>query len=165
MNASEAREIVSNFHEFKRCDSACRKEHDTFLFREAQGYLACLEGEEMRKKDAEIAELKALVKEWLCLKCNTVYPGPPQKGFGCVLCPKCGGDCGPKTWVELQAERERAKALVEALEDNIKVFGCQNGSETYEGQWQVCGHCSICDSEKALAAYRQSVLGEVEKNV
>lgn len=25
--------------------------------------------------------LRSEVREWLCVRCNTVYPGPPAKGF------------------------------------------------------------------------------------
>lgn len=97
--------------------------------------------EECLKKDAEIAELKALVKEWLCVNCNTVYSGPPQKGFSCVMCPKCSGDCGPRTWMQLWAERARSKALVEAL-------------EKYE-RW-LCPHGEPIGklAREALAAYK-----------
>ena len=44
---------------------------------------------------AALAATKALVKEWACEKCRTVYPGPPQKGFMCVICPDCNGNTMP----------------------------------------------------------------------
>jgi hypothetical protein len=51
---------------------------------------------------AAIESLRGEVREWLCVKCRTIYPGPPQKGFACVQCPKCGGDCGPRNFMELR---------------------------------------------------------------
>jgi hypothetical protein len=49
---------------------------------------------------AEVERLRAEVKEWLCIDCNTVYPGPPQPGVACVMCPKCKGSAGPRLAVE-----------------------------------------------------------------
>ena len=43
------------------------------------------------KAERERDEVLALVREWLCEKCNTVFPGPPQPGASCLICPKCGG--------------------------------------------------------------------------
>lgn len=43
------------------------------------------------------------------------------------------------------------KRLVEALENNVKTFGCLNSSEIEKDQWQDCGNCCGCDSVKALA--------------
>jgi hypothetical protein len=45
------------------------------------------------------------VCEWLCTSCNTCYPGPPQEGVKCVICPKCGGD----TMSRARAERVQLK--------------------------------------------------------
>src|ERR1700739_1984074 len=59
---------------------------------------------------AEIERLRAAVEEWLCEKCNPVYPGPPQPGFACVQCPKCKGTTGPRQTIELRqkdAEMEK----------------------------------------------------------
>lgn len=57
---------------------------------------------------AENAELAASVREWLCVKCNTVYPGPPQHGVMCVVCPNCDGDCAPReVMLRRRAEEER----------------------------------------------------------
>jgi hypothetical protein len=58
----------------------------------------------------ELDKVRGEVKEWLCESCNTVYPGPPQEGFKCVECPKCGGDCGPhETIKRRKAEAETIK--------------------------------------------------------
>lgn len=70
------------------------------------------------KADRENEELKAAlaeVREWLCDSCNTVYPGPPQKGFMCVQCPKCSGDTAPKEVVL----RRRAERKCEVLESAL----------------------------------------------
>jgi hypothetical protein len=66
-------------------------------------------------------ELRAEVKEWLCVQCNTVYPGPPQPGFRCVICPKCEGDTGPKVSMQLRAERQARKEAEEKLASEIEV--------------------------------------------
>lgn len=64
---------------------------------------------ELREK--RIAELAAAVKEWLCLKCNTVYQGPPQEGIWCVMCPKCGGETGPRDSIKLTVANKRIAEL------------------------------------------------------
>jgi len=61
----------------------------------------------------ELFELRAEVKEWLCEKCNTVFPGPPQPGFQCVVCPQCKGRTGPRLILE---SRRRITELYNALE-------------------------------------------------
>ena len=60
--------------------------------------------------------LTAEVREWMCEACNTVYPGPPQQGFSCVVCPKCGGSTAPRTTIarrKAEAERDALKAFAE----------------------------------------------------
>ena len=66
---------------------------------------------------AERDQLAADVREWLCVKCNTVYPGPPQPGFACVQCPRCGGDTGPRTVMELRVAEVRTNTLAAALRE------------------------------------------------
>lgn len=63
---------------------------------------------------SEIDELRAEVKEWLCDACNTVYPGPPQKGFACVICPLCQGNTGPRNVVEIRKLRAALVATAQA---------------------------------------------------
>ena len=64
------------------------------------------------KAERERDEVLALVREWLCEKCNTVFPGPPQPGASCLICPKCGGTTTPRPLAEKRiAERERDEAL------------------------------------------------------
>lgn len=61
--------------------------------------------------EAQNVELRGEVREWLCDKCNTVYPGPPQKGFACVQCPQCGGNTGPRNVMELRTAEARCREL------------------------------------------------------
>lgn len=59
------------------------------------------------QRDALLAE----VREWICAKCAYEYPGPPQPGLRCVICPRCNGKTMPKTVYEhirLTAEVDRA---------------------------------------------------------
>lgn len=60
--------------------------------------------------------LKKEVREWICVSCNMVYPGPPQPGFACVQCPGCGGDTMPRGMAKNEALRRKADRLIEALE-------------------------------------------------
>lgn len=74
----------------------------------------------LKSSNASLAER---VKEWLCLGCRTVYPGPPKEGFSCVVCPKCGGNCGPKDYMELREcrkERDSLKAQLAAKDRQIE---------------------------------------------
>lgn len=74
--------------------------------------------EELARLRARVEELTGAVREWLCDKCNTVYPGPPQKGFWCVQCPKCGGPTGPKYLIvnkHLRAELGAKQAEIDRL--------------------------------------------------
>jgi len=74
---------------------------------------------------AEVAELRAEVKEWLCEKCNFVYPGPPQAGWRCVICPKCGGSTAPR----LTVESSRLQARLESAVGLLKVAKCPSCGE------------------------------------
>jgi len=65
-----------------------------------------------------IAELSAEVKEWLCVTCKIVYPGPPKLGSLDLLCPKCGSFTAPKASAELRLARER----IAELERTIKAI-------------------------------------------
>lgn len=82
-----------------------------------------------RQLEHELDELAALVREWLCENCNTVYPGPPQPGFRCVICPRCGGATGPKEAVLLRRETLRAEKAEAELAYTLKVMrdgGCRD---------------------------------------
>lgn len=63
---------------------------------------------------AEVERLRAEVKEWLCIDCNTAYPGPPQLGFACVTCPKCKGTTMPRQSAEIKKLRTEYAELREA---------------------------------------------------
>ena len=76
--------------------------------------------EEVSELKAEVARLTSEVREWLCDSCNTIYPGPPQKGVWCVVCPKCGGDTAPTKTIELRKARTRIAEL-EAENNNLIV--------------------------------------------
>jgi hypothetical protein len=65
----------------------------------------------MADLESERDQLRAEVREWLCAECNTVYPGPPQAGFACVQCPKCGGATGPRVSMELRQARADSRAI------------------------------------------------------
>jgi len=76
----------------------------------------------IRNLRAGMVDVAALVakragQEWLCEKCRRVYPGPPQPGFACVVCPECGGNTGPKLDMELRAERAKVTRLREVASD------------------------------------------------
>lgn len=61
---------------------------------------------------AERDKLVREVKEWMCEACNFVYPGPPQEGLACVLCPRCGGHTSPR-------ERVEHRHLIAGLKDRL----------------------------------------------
>lgn len=59
--------------------------------------------------------MKSKEKEWICMGCNTVYPGPPGKGPWCVVCPRCSGDCMPRSRAEIKKLKREVAGLREAL--------------------------------------------------
>lgn len=73
---------------------------------------------------AEIESLRAEVSEWLCESCNYVYPGPPQLGFACVICPRCKGSTAPRKTVELKKAADRIEALQSRLAGAEKALRC-----------------------------------------
>ncbi len=147
------------------CGKKAQKESDDYVT------LCCITGDwyldlkswnnaycwkELAAKDKVIGELKAEVKDWLCKKCRYVYPGPPQKGFACVQCPRCGGDTGPRTIIELRELREKSGKLVKYVE--------QYAASTAEQG------CACCDTEfcqfhaeltEVLSAFQSSKDDEV----
>jgi chorismate mutase len=80
------------------------------------------------KSAARIAELTAEVREWLCDKCAIVYPGPPQEGFNCVVCPKCSGNTGPRKTVLLR----KAEARIADLEAQVSALKAAGGVPTID---------------------------------
>lgn len=92
------------------------------------------------KLGAEIMKLLREVREWFCVDCQTVYPGPPQDGVKCVVCPKCGGRTtkygGDTPMWKLRAEKaERENA---ALREEIEKLKNPKKPE------RVPGICALC---------------------
>lgn len=71
---------------------------------------------EVAKLQQENKELRAEVREWLCTECNQVYPGPPQEGFHCVLCPRCDGLTMPHNTWEIRTLRAKLVLRQEAVD-------------------------------------------------
>lgn len=65
-------------------------------------------------------ELAAEVREWLCTTCRIVYPGPPQPGLSCAICPKCGGSTGPRVSMELREARQKIVKLEERISMDVR---------------------------------------------
>lgn len=64
-----------------------------------------------------IAELCAEVREWLCVRCHTVYSAPLYNGVNCVICPKCQtATLGPRASMEIRQLRRCVKETMRALE-------------------------------------------------
>lgn len=61
----------------------------------------------------ETAQLRHDVSEWVCERCRQVYPGPPQEGLKCVLCPQCDGSTMPMPVHERNEARRELSALKE----------------------------------------------------
>ena len=66
--------------------------------------------------EAQATELRFEVREWLCVKCNTVFPGPPQESVMCVVCPLCEGTTAPRTTIERRKSESSRDRLAKALE-------------------------------------------------
>ena len=91
---------------------------------------------------AEVERLRAEVKEWLCIDCNTVYPGPPQPGLSCGICPKCGGSTGPRPAGEnrlLRAELARDQSGTKTPETRMDAAfeGGPNGAAPAAGTVEI----------------------------
>lgn len=107
----------------KYCDT--KKEADE----EANLITAAHEKAVQERVEEATRELRALVKEWLCVKCRTVYPGPPQPGVYCVQCPRCHGDCGPREFMEQRERIEKAvkEAVAKAWEEAAQTIDPNDG--------------------------------------
>ena len=98
--------------------------------------------------DIDLDTLRAEVREWLCNKCNRVYPGPPQAGFACVQCPKCSGQTGPRVTMELRAatgELAAARALLADVATKMMPFFTEETSQDGGKTWCKDGPGSIMD--------------------
>lgn len=74
-------------------------------------------GEHIGNITAQRDALAYAVQEWVCEKCMTAYPGPPQKGFACVQCPKCGGSTMPRPTYDVKQARATVALFAKNLED------------------------------------------------
>ena len=100
--------------------AAAIRERDLAIAHDRQPYPTA---EAYEKVCAALAAAKALVKEWACEKCRTVYPGPPQKGFMCVICPSCNGNTMPHELLKHREELAAAKAEANSLKEALEKYG------------------------------------------
>jgi hypothetical protein len=109
----------------------------------------------------EIERLIHDVREWCCEKCNTVYPGPPQLGLLCVICPKCSGNTMPyPTWERrkiqqecaqfrsknesLEMEIERLNAALKVADQIAHQLMYRDHPELLGAYWKARGDCTVC---------------------
>lgn len=101
---------------------------------------------------ARCEELEKEVREWLCEDCNTVYPGPPAKGFQCVVCPKCGGTTLPRTLTERRKAEQRAESA------EAKLAECEKDAERLRFQYsQFCKTVAATGINGGISSYEQWV--------
>lgn len=82
---------------------------------------------EHRTTCPQVKKLIAEVREWICIDCNIVYPGPPAKGAMCLICPECGGHTVKRFSTaevtllrsQLVTLAEKLRALIDALTECI----------------------------------------------
>ena len=103
-------EQKQSYEELERELAAAIRERDLAIAHDRQPYPTA---EAYEKVCAALAAAKALVKDWACEKCRTVYPGPPQKSFMCVICPSCNGNTMPHELLKHREELAAAKAEAE----------------------------------------------------
>ncbi len=106
----------------------------------------------------ECADLRREVREWFCVDCRTVYPGPPQELTKCVICPKCGGRTvhygGDSPMWKLRAEK--AEAL------NADLAAKLGKSENASNDERVRLHAKINATDQWLSDNNFKTLDEVE---
>lgn len=114
--------------------------------------------------EAERQALLSEVREWFCLNCRTVYPGPPQKSVWCVVCPSCGGKTLPHSVarrLELEQENERlslnSRNWSTAVEDLIDILGDDHDEEECDNFADVIEEIRV-----VVSRYRQA-LSEIGK--
>ena len=115
--------------------------------------------DEITRLSARVEELEAEVKEWACDQCSTVYPGPPQRGVMCVICPKCGGDTMPWPALKLRRmgqERDELRVAltrcVEALRDGLPADAGQHRASRYTVDCDECDDEWPCQTARLTAA-------------
>ena len=111
----------------------------------AAGYEEANDAEQrtIRELEAERDALIADVREWACEKCNFVYPGPPQPGVRCVVCPRCGGSTMPHTTLrrrKAEAERDALRAALLIAYDAVRAP---------LDEWKGCLDRKACDAIRA----------------
>ena len=113
---------ISRVEEYTKleCQFYALQDENASLKAELDGYKirVALDAETIKLNFETIDKAKAEVREWICESCNTVYPGPPQDGFSCVVCPKCGGRTDTRAGAEirkLKAEAPHAKEIAEGV--------------------------------------------------
>lgn len=67
-------------------------------------------------QSAELVKLRHDVAEWMCRECRYVYPGPPQPGVKCVICPRCNGDTMPLSSLKVIEADELLHKVYAALD-------------------------------------------------
>ena len=113
---------------------------------------------ELAEARAEVERLTREVREWQCDRCNWVYPGPPQKGVSCVICPRCGGNTAPAPVIERRrvcADRDRLREALDAVGAR-----CAEESKNTTGIFTIASaleHNAINRERAAIAAILDAV--------
>jgi len=145
------------------CFVVPREDGDYVSFVDVAALIAHIEA--VREKDrGELIELKKInmsllneVHEWLCDTCATVFPGPPQKGFHCVICPKCNGTTGPRVTMEKRkAEAALAAANDVALSMQAEIDGMRKRAEKAEAELKAIAERQAPDPDD-LTRYTPAV--------
>lgn len=130
--------------------------------------------ESMLRRELEV--LRAAVKEWMCEACNYVYPGSPQPGFHCVICPRCEGRTAPRQTIELRKANAQVKEACEylrrsaaliAIEGNqsMALAVARNADRIERGEPQPSirkRQMSRADAQKAFDAMERAYWASVE---
>lgn len=116
--------LASDYRRLKGMEIDCQGE---IPCKEWCGKSVCQAFINVAELQRQLAEVVAEVREWACEKCNYVYPGPPQKGFMCVICPRCEGTTVPhETLKRRQAERQLAEAQTLCIERGDALIKANN---------------------------------------